>query len=331
MIRPDVTRVCRTISTTVVLVGITAAAARAQAPKVVSISLDGANPTLVEQYLKDGVLDKDVGLGRLRARGVSADQNSRPPRLLPPCRAFAIATGARRLTTIFPANTFHPVAATIGRASADLVPRSADTKSARSAPLESHRRASVAADSPGGREGRHGDLAGRRRCRHQNRWHTVVQAAIPIRTTDYTVPFGAFGGLGAQGFALTAANFGPATSQLAAELPRRVIRRSAPFRSRTRLWKSFSALRRRARLRDRQRSGRTTRYDILAAALDTTNDGSVNYDTLAFFDSTTGIPPGPIVLPSTGPAYAKRGGPSAPLLLREFRKQGWRRLFRQRS
>jgi len=33
---------------------------------------------------------------------------------------------------------------------------------------------------------------------------TLVQAAVPTRTTDYTLPFGAFGGLGAQGFSLNA-------------------------------------------------------------------------------------------------------------------------------
>jgi hypothetical protein len=37
----------------------------------------------------------------------------------------------------------------------------------------------------------------------------IVQPAAE-RTVDYTVPFGAFGGLGAQGFSLTAAAFGPA-------------------------------------------------------------------------------------------------------------------------
>src|SRR5262249_15883548 len=43
---------------------------------------------------------------------------------------------------------------------------------------------------------------------------------------------------------------------------------------------------------------------ISIAALDTTNDGVTNYDTLVFFDQA-GIQPGPFVLPSTGPAYVK--------------------------
>jgi hypothetical protein len=45
--------------------------------------------------------------------------------------------------------------------------------------------------------------------------NTLVQAATPTRTTDYTVPFGAFGGLGAQGFSLTSTSF-VAADQLAA-------------------------------------------------------------------------------------------------------------------
>src|SRR5262249_5088448 len=39
--------------------------------------------------------------------------------------------------------------------------------------------------------------------------NTLVQSATPTRVVDYTVPFGAFGGLGAVGFSLTTANFSP--------------------------------------------------------------------------------------------------------------------------
>src|SRR5262245_47841415 len=44
-------------------------------PQVVVISLDGAQADIVEHYLKTGVLDRKTGLGRLKARGVVADQN----------------------------------------------------------------------------------------------------------------------------------------------------------------------------------------------------------------------------------------------------------------
>src|SRR6185295_15114063 len=46
-------------------------------------------------------------------------------------------------------------------------------------------------------------------------------------------------------------------------------------------------------------------FNLQAAALDTTDDGVTNYDTLVFFDTTNGIQPGPFALPSTGPAYVK--------------------------
>src|SRR6202011_1610748 len=38
---------------------------------------------------------------------------------------------------------------------------------------------------------------------------TVVQPAQPTRVTNYTVPFGAFGGLSAQGFSLSQSDFAP--------------------------------------------------------------------------------------------------------------------------
>jgi hypothetical protein len=56
-------------------------------------------------------------------------------------------------------------------------------------------------------------------------------------------------------------------------------------------------------------------YTILVAALDTTNDQATNYDTLAFFDATHGIQPGPFTLPATGPAYERIDGKSIPFYL----------------
>ena len=54
-------------------------------------------------------------------------------------------------------------------------------------------------------------------------------------------------------------------------------------------------------------------FTLRAAAIDTTDDSTVNYDTLVFFDASggEGREPGPFALPATGPAYAKVGGPSA--------------------
>ena len=44
------------------------------------------------------------------------------------------------------------------------------------------------------------------------------------------------------------------------------------------------------------------KFAIRVAAIDTSNDGKVNYDTLVFFDTTRGIQGGPFQAPSTGPA-----------------------------
>jgi hypothetical protein len=54
------------------------------------------------------------------------------------------------------------------------------------------------------------------------------------------------------------------------------------------------------------------KFAIRVAALDTTNDNVVNYDTLVFFDTTRGVTAGPFHAPSTGPAYARFGGENAP-------------------
>src|SRR5262245_46081825 len=82
-------------------------------PQVVLISLDGAQPDLVEQYLKTGVLDRKTGLGRLKAKGVVADQNVTTTPSLTAVAHIAIATGSTAPHHDIPLNTFHPVAATI--------------------------------------------------------------------------------------------------------------------------------------------------------------------------------------------------------------------------
>ena len=52
------------------------------------------------------------------------------------------------------------------------------------------------------------------------------------------------------------------------------------------------------------------------AALDTSDDGEMNYDTLVFFNAAEGIRPGPFQLPSTGPAYVHASsGKSSPFFL----------------
>src|SRR5262249_12894040 len=122
------------------------------------------------------------------------------------------------------------------------------------------------------------------------------------RIVDYTVPFGAFAGIGAQGFSLTAADFGPAPASTVSQL-------AAAGRT------SFSPVLQKATDFDSFTVGGVT-YHISVAALDTTDDGAVNYDTLVFWSLAAGIRPGPFGLPSTGPAYVRaRDGRSSPFYL----------------
>jgi hypothetical protein len=82
-------------------------------PQVVVISLDGAQPKLVERFLKAGVLDRQRGLGRLARHGVAAEQNITATPSVTAVAHIAIATGSAAPHNDISANTFHPVAATI--------------------------------------------------------------------------------------------------------------------------------------------------------------------------------------------------------------------------
>ena len=62
--------------------------------RVVVISLDGAQPALIETYLKTGALDPNTGLGRLARHGVVADQNITVTPSVTAVSHLAIATGS---------------------------------------------------------------------------------------------------------------------------------------------------------------------------------------------------------------------------------------------
>src|SRR5215510_5104166 len=290
-------------------------------PQVVVISLEGAQPDLVEHYLRTGVLDRKSGLGRLKARGVVADQNITTTPSVTAVAHIAIATGSTAPHNDIPLNTFHPVAAAIGTSISGfgapiggyrlnpLGISPAPTAEPLWVQLRRAGKKVVTATWPGSDGADISILSSPPGAPAVN---TLVQAATPIRTTDYTVPFGAFGGLGAQGFVLTSASFVAAdatlTSQLAAagHVSHSAVRVSAaPVET------VFCAPAATATCGTTNASGRTLRYDIKVAALDTTDDHVANYDTLVFFEATAGIPPGPFALPSSGPAYVKLGGPSA--------------------
>src|SRR5262244_2519604 len=79
-------------------------------PRVVLISLDGATPALVEQFMRDGTIPRDKGLGLLARAGVVAERNvTVNPSLTAPSH-IAMTTGSTAARNDIPSNTFHLVA-----------------------------------------------------------------------------------------------------------------------------------------------------------------------------------------------------------------------------
>jgi predicted AlkP superfamily pyrophosphatase or phosphodiesterase len=277
---------------------------------VVIISLDGARPDFIQQFIKEGVLPRDGGLARLSRHGAVAVQNVTASPSLTAVSHIEIATGSTAVHNDIPSNTFQAI---VGPITSSLSGFAAPIGGYRESPLGPSPRPTalplwvqlrqqgkkvVTATWPGG-DGADISING-----------TVVQPAQPIRVTDYTVPFGAFGGLGAQGFTLSRTDFSPdpavATALQAAGRfsfsP--VLAASTPIET----FSCASA----APATCTSAATLDLKYAIRVAALDTTNDNKVNYDTLVFFDTTRGITAGPFAPPATGPAYAKFGGENAP-------------------
>lgn len=282
-------------------------------PKVILISLDGARPQLVREYIARGVLDADKGLGRLIRHGVSADQNVTATPSVTAVSHVAIATGSTAVHNDISGNTFHPVAGTIGSSLSGfgapiggyqilpLGPAASPTAEPLWVQLQRAGRQVVTATWPGG-DGADISIS-----------NVLVQGAVPTRTTAYSVPFGAFGGLGTEGFTLTSAAFTDASSTLTDQLRAAGhVSHSAVRVTASPVQTVFCAPTTSGTCGTTNASGRTLRYDITIAALDTTADGRTNYDLLVFFDALAGIQPGPFRLPSTGPAYvaANRGSGS---------------------
>ena len=266
------------------------------APKVVVISLDGATPRDIERFLDDGTLSKKRGLGVLIKHGVMAERNiTVTPSLTAPGH-IAIATGSTAAKNDILANSFHllasPFARNISGFSAPIGgylfsphgPEESPDPSAE--PLWVALRAAgkkvVTATFPGG-DGLDIRVPGLTDS-------PVIQPAS-LRTVDYTVPFGAFAGLGARGFELSGLDLGPAPQTTLDQLQAAGRTSFSPVRQKTTTLETFTV------------GG--VNYDIRVAALDTSNDNAVNYDTLVFFDQTRGIQPGPFSLPATGPAFVK--------------------------
>lgn len=264
-------------------------------PKVILISLDGATPWLLNQYLSNGAINPNKGLGLLKNRGVVAEKNQTcSPSLTAACH-ITIGTGSKSARNDIVANSYHLVASPFNQNISGFaapiggysIGQDGATESANptAEPIWIKLRASgkkvVAATFPGA-DGIDVKVPGLNNS-------AIVQSAQK-RTVNYTVPFGAFAGQGAKGFSLTKTNFSAAPNTTTEQL-------NAAGKV------SYSAVQQ-ASLNDKFTVG-GVEYDIQVAALDTTNDNATNYDTLVFFDAKQGIKAEPCILPSTGPAYVQ--------------------------
>jgi hypothetical protein len=194
----------------IVLAGALGAQALA-APKVVVISLDGATPRFVEEFMRDGTIPRDQGLGLLQKHGVVAETNIT---VNPSLTAhIAITTGSSAANNDIPGNTFHTVASPFnvnvsgfsGPIGGYSVVGPAESAAPTAQPLwlavRDAKRRVVTATFPGG-DGLDVRLPGLP-------GNPLVQSAQK-RTVDYTVPFGAFAGAGGKGIVLQASDFAPA-------------------------------------------------------------------------------------------------------------------------
>ncbi|MBV9991516.1 MAG: alkaline phosphatase family protein [Alphaproteobacteria bacterium] len=270
-------------------------------PKVILISLDGAAPRFVDKYIEPGM----KGIALLRSVGSHALQNVTATPSLTAVSHIAIATGSTAAHNDIPSNTFSAVAGTLsssvsgfaapigGYQISPLGPTANPTSVPMWMALRDAGKKVVTATWPGG-DGADIRING-----------TIVQNAVPTRTVDYTVPFGAFGGIGAQGFEMTGASFASdptVQSQLAtAGHPSYSPVETASVET------IFCAPDASNSCGTTNASGRTLQYTMKAAALDSTNDGNTNYDTLVFYAVESGIHPGPFHHPNTGPAYTTVG------------------------
>jgi predicted AlkP superfamily pyrophosphatase or phosphodiesterase len=277
----------------IVSFNLTAVRAITGVPKVILISLDGANPDAVKNYLDSGILRSEGGFARLQRYGVTAKQNvTITPSVTAPGH-IAIATGARAARNDIIANRFHLV-----------VSRLIDSVSGFAAPIGGYQIATPPTVSSNttaeplwvkllasGKKVATATWPGGDGVDIKEPTSGAILQPASLRTVTYTVPFGAFAGVGAQGFSLTRNDFSEAPAETVDRLNAAGRASFSPILQKTAPLETFAV------------QGIT--YTIQVAALDTTNDAIANYDTLVFFDTANGIKPGPFSLPATGPAYVK--------------------------
>ncbi|WP_265441961.1 alkaline phosphatase family protein [Bradyrhizobium sp. SEMIA] len=81
--------------------------------QVVLISLDGAKPNFIQQFIEEGVLPRDGALARLSRHGAVALQNVTASPSLTAVSHIEIATGSNAVHNDIPSNTFQAAVAPI--------------------------------------------------------------------------------------------------------------------------------------------------------------------------------------------------------------------------
>jgi predicted AlkP superfamily pyrophosphatase or phosphodiesterase len=304
-------RLC--VAATLALLAAGAAAQPSPAPRVVLISTDGANPDVIDAFIRSGVLPADTGFGRLRRTGVSAGENVPATPSLTFGAHMTLATGSIPARHNISSNALHPVAGTV-----------ASTMSGTLAPIGGYSLNPLGPAAMPSAEPLWVTLRKAGRTVVTTAWigadgdeirigGITVQAPAPMRVADYSVPFGAFGGVAARGFTLRTSDFAPASTERTAQLAASGRRTYSTVLVTTRPIETiFCAPTSAASCGTTDASGRTLRYELMAGAIDSTDNQVVDYDTLIVFDARTGIHAGPFTAPSTGPAILPRGGSSSP-------------------
>jgi hypothetical protein len=183
------------------------------APKVVLISLDGAAPRFISQYLADGTLSREQGIGHLKSHGTYALKNVTATPSLTAVSHIAIATGSTSTRNDIGANTFSLVASpflrTISGFSSPIGGYNIDGPAPRLNPsaeplwvaLRKAGKKVVCATFPGA-DGLTVTVPGLT--------PTPVVQSPESRTVDYTIPYGESSGVFEQAFVLTASDFASA-------------------------------------------------------------------------------------------------------------------------
>ncbi len=283
------------------MLGLSSCALLPAQPKVVLISLDGAKPELIQSYLASGALSPRTGLGLLMTNGAMAAQNITATPSLTAVSHIAIATGSTAVNNDIPGNTYHAVAQPIGSTTSGfsgpiggyqispLGPNPSPTAVPLWVTLRSANppRKVATATWPGG-DGLDITLFG------TGNPAPLVQAAVPTRTVDYTVPFGAFAGIGAEGYTKTGADFAADDGTITAQLVAAGTVSYSPVRVSTPIGVTltgppaptfYCSSTATSTPCGASSAARMLPFTIKAAAIDTTNDGITNYDTLVFFNA----------------------------------------------